>query len=37
LILARCQQEENNGDETGGASGMIGGEEKYIEVLGRKP
>jgi len=25
----------NNEDETGGVSGVIGGEEKYIEGLGR--
>ena len=37
VLLARCQHEQNNEDETGGASGMIGGEEKYIEGLGRKP
>jgi hypothetical protein len=38
VLLARRQHEQNNGDETGGASGMIGEEEKdvYIEGLGRK-
>jgi hypothetical protein len=36
VLLARCQHNQNNGDQTGGISGMIGGEEKYIEGLGRK-
>jgi hypothetical protein len=37
VLLARCQQKRNNEDETGGTSGMVGREEKYIEGLGRKP